>query len=87
LRIFVNIINAQDKEKELEIFYDRFIAQDLEYFKISPDFARGLHAFYERLNRLDLSGVEFITGKADDQPGLRFRRSGSAESRRNFEPA
>ena len=51
---------AQDKEKELELFYDRFIAQDLEYFKISPDFARGLHAFYQRLNSVDLSGVEFI---------------------------
>ncbi|MDP2927833.1 MAG: hypothetical protein Q8N80_03415 [Candidatus Omnitrophota bacterium] len=51
---------AGDKEKELELFYDRFIAQDLEYFKISPDFARGLHAFYERLNSMDLSGVEFI---------------------------
>ena len=51
---------AQDKEKELELFYDRFISQDLEYFKISPDFARGLQAFYERLNILDLSGIEFI---------------------------
>ncbi|MHB8154694.1 MAG: uroporphyrinogen decarboxylase/cobalamine-independent methonine synthase family protein [Candidatus Omnitrophota bacterium] len=51
---------TQDKEKELELFYDRFIAQDLEYFKISPDFARGLHAFYQRLNQLDLSAVEFI---------------------------
>ena len=52
--------NAEDKDKELELFYDRFIAQDLEYFKISPDFARGLHAFYEHLNDLDLSGIEFI---------------------------
>jgi methionine synthase II (cobalamin-independent) len=51
---------AQDKEKELELFYDRFIAQDLEYFKISPDFARGLHVFYQRLNGADLSAVEFI---------------------------
>jgi methionine synthase II (cobalamin-independent) len=49
-----------DKEKELELFYDRFIAQDLEYFKISTDFARGLHVFYERLNTLNLSGIEFI---------------------------
>ena len=52
--------SVQDKEKELELFYDRFIAEDLEYFKISPDFARGLHAFYQRLNQADLSGVEFI---------------------------
>ena len=50
----------QDKERELELFYDRFIAQDLDYFKISPDFAQGLHVFYERLNGVDLSGVEFI---------------------------
>ena len=51
---------AQDKEKELELFYERFIAGDLPYFKISPDFARGLHAFYQRLKGADLSGVEFI---------------------------
>ena len=50
----------QDKEKELELFYEKFIAQDLEYFKISPDFALGLHAFYQRLNQADLSKVEFI---------------------------
>jgi hypothetical protein len=50
----------KDKEKELELFYDRFIAQDLEYFKISPEFARGLQAFYQRLNHLNLSAVEFI---------------------------
>ncbi len=49
-----------DQEKELELFYEKFIAQDLEYFKISPSFARGLHAFYQRLENTDLSGVEFI---------------------------
>ncbi|MDD5109146.1 MAG: methionine synthase, partial [Candidatus Omnitrophica bacterium] len=32
---------ARDKEKELELFYEKIIAQDLEYFKITPDFARG----------------------------------------------
>lgn len=51
---------SQDKEKELEIFYEKFIAQELDYFKISPDFAQGLHAFYQRLNNTDLSGIEFI---------------------------
>lgn len=50
----------RDKEKELELFYEKIISQDLEYFKISPDFARGLHAFYQRLKDTDLSGVEFI---------------------------
>jgi len=51
---------AQDKERELELFYEKIISQDLEYFKISPDFARGLHAFYQRLGALDLAGIEFI---------------------------
>jgi len=52
---------AGDKEKELELFYDRFINQDLDYFKISPDYALGLHVFYEQLSsKPDLSGVEFI---------------------------
>ncbi|MFA4854905.1 MAG: hypothetical protein WC616_06135 [Candidatus Omnitrophota bacterium] len=50
----------QDKEKELELFYERFIAGDLPYFKISQDYARGLHAFYQRLKAADLSGMEFI---------------------------
>ena len=27
------------KDKELELFYDRIISEDLDYFKISPDFA------------------------------------------------
>ena len=51
---------ALDLERELELFYEKFIAQDLEYFKISPNFARGLYAFYQRLNDVDLRGVEFI---------------------------
>lgn len=51
---------AQDKEKELELFYEKIISRDLEYFKISQDFARGLYAFYQRLNHTDLSGIEFI---------------------------
>ncbi len=49
-----------DKEKELEVFYEKFIEQDLSYFKLSPDFARGLYAFYQRLEKADLSRIEFI---------------------------
>lgn len=43
------VFNPAEKEKELEICYDRIIAQDLEYFKISPDLARGFYAFYKKL--------------------------------------
>jgi methionine synthase II (cobalamin-independent) len=51
---------AVDREKELELFYDKCINHDLEYFKISQDFARGLYAFYQRLGDVDWPGLEFI---------------------------
>ncbi len=51
---------ALEIDKELELFYERFIAGDLEYFRISPDFARGLHAFYARLKGADLGKIDFI---------------------------
>lgn len=54
------IFNPQQKEKELEIFYERIIASDVDYFKISRNYAQGLHAFYQRLGRLDLKDIEFI---------------------------
>lgn len=52
--------STQDQEKELELFYEKFIAQDLEYFKTSAEFAQGLHVFYQQLNQTDLSRIEFI---------------------------
>ncbi len=50
----------RDQEKALELFYEKFIAGDLDYFKITPDFSRGLEAFYQYLNNTDLSDIEFI---------------------------
>lgn len=57
------IFHPEDKEKELELFYQKFIEEDLEYFKVTPDFACGLDAFYQRLEKADLSKVEFIKGQ------------------------
>ncbi len=48
------------EEKELEKFYERIIANDIDYFKISTDFAVGLHKFYQRLEKTNLKGIEFI---------------------------
>ncbi len=47
-------------EKELEKFYERVIANDIDYFKISEDFAVGLHKFYQRLEKTNLKEIEFI---------------------------
>lgn len=48
------------KDKELERFYEHIIANDTDYFKITPEFALGLYAFYKRLEKQDLAPIEFI---------------------------
>lgn len=48
------------QEKALETFYERIIAGDVDYFKISQDFALGLHKFYQRLENSSSSDIEFI---------------------------
>lgn len=54
------IFDSKDKEQELEKFYEKIIDKDLEYFKISPDFALGLYAFADALSESDLSNIKFI---------------------------
>ncbi len=49
-----------DKDKKLEVFYEHIIAQDYDYFKISPDFSSGLHRFYQRLEEADLKDISYI---------------------------
>lgn len=48
-----------DKEKELEIFYARIIDANTDDFKISPDFALGLHKFHRRLEK-EGQDIKFI---------------------------
>jgi len=52
--------NPRDRDRQLEKFYDRIIAADLNYFKLSPDFALGLHKFYQRLKKINTDTVRFI---------------------------
>jgi len=54
------IFDPQNKEGKLEAFYEKVISDDLDYFKISESFALGLHRLYERLNKTDLTPVDFI---------------------------
>lgn len=48
------------KDRELELFYERIIARDIGYFKISEGFASGLHRFYQRLKGATLRDMEII---------------------------
>ena len=52
--------DSEYPEQELEVFYEKVIANDAEYFKISDNFALGLHELYRRLESTDIKGIEFI---------------------------
>lgn len=54
------VYDYKDREKELEIFYEKVISEDLDYFQISESFAAGLHEFYARLANSDLARIDFI---------------------------
>lgn len=54
------LFNSENKEKELEKLYEHIIDEDLDYFRISEDFALGLHRFYQRLEGCDLKHIEYI---------------------------
>jgi hypothetical protein len=55
--------NSEIQEQEMAKFYEHIIANNNEYFKISPDFAAGLWQFVNRLEKEDLSKIEFIKGQ------------------------
>ncbi len=52
--------DGRAKEKELELFYSCLITDDRDYFKITPAYAAGLHAFYQRLQEMDLASIQLI---------------------------
>lgn len=54
------VFDPQDQEKELEAFYEKVISDNLDYFKISENFASGLHKFYQRLSSSNLDKIDFI---------------------------
>lgn len=54
------IFNADNREEELEKFYEKIISKDTEYFAISPDFAKGFYAFKQRLTKSNLNLIKEI---------------------------
>lgn len=52
--------DPQDKERELERFYEAIINGDTDYFKITGDYAAGLYAFYAALGKRDLKAVKAL---------------------------
>jgi len=54
------IFTPNEKEKEEESFYEHIIANDIDYFNISEDFALGLHRFYQKLEKSSLKDILYI---------------------------
>lgn len=54
--------NPEDKEKELTKFYEKITNpdKDYSYFAISENYAQGLHAFYRRLQNVNLKLINHI---------------------------
>ena len=52
-----------DRESELVTFYDHFLAQDVEHFSISRDYAAGLYRLVETISSDDLHKGSFIKGQ------------------------
>lgn len=48
------------QDEQLEDFYEQIIGNNLDYFKISENFALGLYEFFEALEKKDLGQVQFI---------------------------
>lgn len=53
-----------NREAELEQFYEKIIADNFNYFKISPQYAYGLDLFYRKLNQelgeFDLNDIGYV---------------------------
>jgi len=52
--------DGREQEEGLEKFYENIISNNLEYFRIGPDFAPGIYDFYNRLKKEDLSRISHI---------------------------
>lgn len=57
------LFDSSEQEEELTQFYERIICDDIEYFKITSDFAAGLWQFHKRLEKESLDQIEFIKGQ------------------------
>ncbi len=51
---------SRDMTSELEKFYENYMAENLEHFRISPDFSRGLYAMEKKLSARKPAGLKFF---------------------------
>ena len=49
-----------DMTSDFEKFYENYMADNIEYFKISPEFSRGIYAMEQRLKDMDVSSIKMF---------------------------
>lgn len=49
-----------DITSELEKFYENYLAENVDYFQISPEFSRGLYEMEKKLKEKDLSSLQYF---------------------------
>ncbi len=49
-----------DFTSDLEKFYENVVTENLDYFKISPEFSRGIYEMEEKLSRIDRSSIKYF---------------------------
>lgn len=57
------VSSSEGMESALVTFYDRFLAEDTEYFAVGPRFASGLHALMHLIEKGSASGARYIKGQ------------------------
>ena len=56
----MHIDTSGDFSSEFEAFYENYLAENLDYFKISPEFSRGLYKMEEMLLKADRSAMKYF---------------------------
>jgi len=71
-----------DPTSDLEKFYESVLAENLDYFQISPAFSRGIYHMEKRLSESDRSAVQFL--KSHVTGPLTFGLSKTDEEKRSI---
>jgi hypothetical protein len=56
----MHIDTSGDFSSEFASFYENYLAGNLDYFKISPEFSRGLYKMEEMLLKADRSAMKYF---------------------------
>ncbi len=71
-----------DPTGDLEIFYENVLAENLDYFRISPEYSRGLYHMEKKLSDTDRSSIRFL--KCHVTGPLTFGLSKTDENKRSI---